>query len=68
MIGAVPAPLLAIPLYHYSIFEMGLPLIAFFLNLLIFGAAVGLVVSGLVLRCGLGRKALPGTLYLPSPR
>ena len=28
-IGVVPAALLAIPLYHYSIFAMGLPLIAF---------------------------------------
>ena len=58
MIGVVPAALLAIPLYHYLIFEMGLPLIAFFLNLLIFGAAVGLAVSGLVLRCGLGAESL----------
>ena len=37
---------------------MGLPLIAFFLNLLIFGTAVGLAVSGLVLRCGLGAESL----------
>ena len=37
---------------------MGLPLIAFFVNLLIFGAAVGLAVSGLVLRCGLGAESL----------
>lgn len=58
LIGVAPAALLAIPLYHYSIFEMGLPLIAFFLNLLIFGAAVGLAVSGLVLRCGLGAESL----------
>ncbi len=68
MIGVVPAALLAIPLYHYSIFEMGLPLIAFFLNLLIFGAAVGLAVSGLVLRCGLGAERLAWPLYAPSPR
>ena len=58
MIGILPAALLAIPLYHFSIFEMGFPLIAFFLNLLIFGAAVGLAVSGLVLRCGLGAESL----------
>lgn len=37
---------------------MGLPLIAFFLNLLVFGAAIGLAVSGLVLRCGLGAESL----------
>ena len=58
LIGVLPAALLAIPLYHYSIFEMGLPLIAFFVNLLIFGAAVGLAVSGLVLLFGLGAESL----------
>ena len=58
LIGIVPAAFLAIPLYQYSVFEMGLPLIAFFVNLLIFGAAVGLAVSGLVLRCGLGAESL----------
>ena len=58
IIGVVPAAVLAIPLYHYSIFEMGLPLITFFVNLLGFGAAVGLAVSGLVLRCGLGAESL----------
>ncbi|PPR10800.1 MAG: hypothetical protein CFH41_01375 [Alphaproteobacteria bacterium MarineAlpha11_Bin1] len=57
-IGIIPAALLAIALYHYSIFDMGLPLIAFFVNLLIFGAAVGLAVSGLILRCGLGAESL----------
>ncbi|MEX2454380.1 MAG: ABC transporter permease [Rhodospirillaceae bacterium] len=58
LIGVVPAALLAIPLYHFSIFEMGLPLVAFFANLLIFGSAVGLAVSGLVLRYGLGAESL----------
>ena len=77
LIGIVPAALLAIPLYHYSVFEMGLPLIAFFVNLLIFGAAVGLAVSGLVLRCGLGAvepclgshfRGRPAERYLLSNR
>lgn len=58
VIGVVPAAILAIPLYGYSIFEMGLPLLAFFTNLLIFGGAVGLGVSGLVLRYGLGAESL----------
>lgn len=58
LIGVVPAALLAIPLYHYSVFDMGLPLIAFFVNVLIFGAAVGLAVSGLVLLFGLGAESL----------
>ncbi len=58
LIGVLPAALLAIPLYHYSIFDIGLPLIAFFANLLIFGASVGLAVSGLVLLFGLGAESL----------
>ena len=58
IVGVVPAALLAIPLYSYSIFEMGLPLIAFFLNLMLFGGAIGLAVSGLVLRFGLGAESL----------
>src|SRR6202051_3929248 len=32
LIGVVPAMLLAIPLYHYSIFTLGVPFIAFFAN------------------------------------
>ena len=58
LIGVVPAALLAIPLYHYSVFDMGLPLVAFFTSLLVFGAAIGLAVSGLVLRYGLGAESL----------
>ena len=58
VIGVVPAALLAIPLYHYSIFDMGLVLVAFFALLLVFGAAIGLAVSALVLRHGLGAESL----------
>jgi ABC-2 type transport system permease protein len=57
LIGMTPAALLAIPLYHYSVFEMGLPLLAFFANLLVMGWAVGIAVSGLVLRYGLGAES-----------
>lgn len=58
LIGLVPAALLAIPLYQYSIFEMGLPLVTFFFNLLIFGAAVGLFSAALVLHFGMGAESL----------
>lgn len=58
LIGTVPAALLAVPLYAYSIFTMGLPLLAFFANLMIFGWAIGLAVSGCVLRYGLGAESL----------
>jgi ABC-2 type transport system permease protein len=58
LIGAVPAALLAIVLYHYSIFTMGLPLIAFFVVLLAMGWALGLAICGLILRHGLGAESL----------
>ena len=58
IIGVGGAALLAIPLYHYSIFSMGLPLLAFFVNLLVMGWSIGLLVSGLVLRYGLGAENL----------
>jgi ABC-2 type transport system permease protein len=58
LIGVVPAALLAIPLYHYSIFTLGLPLLAFFVNLLVMGWAIGLFVSAIVLRFGLGAEGM----------
>src|SRR4029078_6120576 len=41
-IGVVPAALLAIPLYDYSIFAMGLPLVAFLLVLMAVSWGLGL--------------------------
>lgn len=58
MIGVVPAALLAIPLYHYSIFTLGLPLLAFFVNLLVMGWALGLMICALILRHGLGAESM----------
>ncbi|MEW5704116.1 MAG: ABC transporter permease [Pseudomonadota bacterium] len=58
LIGVVPAALLAILLYHYSIFELGLPLLAFFVNLLVLGWAIGLMVAAAILRYGLGAESL----------
>jgi ABC-2 type transport system permease protein len=58
MIGVGAAVLLAIPLYHYSLFSLGLPLVAFFANLLVLGWAIGIAISALVLRYGLGAESL----------
>jgi ABC-2 type transport system permease protein len=57
-IGVVPAALLAIPLYHYSIFTLGLPLLAFFVLLLLMGWGLGLFIDALLLRHGLGAESL----------
>lgn len=58
VIGVMPAALLAIPFYAFNIFELGLPLLAFFSLLLVTGWCVGLGVSALVLRFGLGAESL----------
>lgn len=58
LLGVGAAALLAIPLYHISVFEMGLPLLAFFSSLLVFGWSVGLVISSLLMRYGLGVESL----------
>ncbi|MHB8741549.1 MAG: ABC transporter permease [Sulfuricaulis sp.] len=58
LIGVGGAALIAIPLFHYSIFSLGLPLLAFFVNLLVMGWAIGLLVSGIVLRYGLGAESM----------
>ena len=58
LIGVTPAALLALPLFDVSVFALGLPLIAFFANLLVLGWSVGLIVSGGVLRLGLGAENL----------
>jgi ABC-2 type transport system permease protein len=58
LIGVGGAALVAIPLFHYNIFGIGLPLIAFFFNLIVMGWAIGLLVSGVVLRYGLGAESV----------
>jgi ABC-2 type transport system permease protein len=58
LIGVVPAALLAIVLYEYSIFTLGLPLVAFFANLMVMGWSMGLVIASLILRFGLGAESL----------
>jgi ABC-2 type transport system permease protein len=58
LIGVGTAALLAIPLYQFSVFDLGLPLLAFFTNLLIMGWSIGLMVASMVLRYGLGAESL----------
>lgn len=58
IIGVVPASLLAIVFFDFSVYGLGLSLVAFFLNLIVLGWAIGLAVAGLVLRHGLGAESL----------
>lgn len=67
-IGVLPAMLLAIPFYDFSIFGLGVPLLAFFFNLLIMGCALGLMVTAMVLRFGLAAENMAWFLvFLLAP-
>jgi len=57
LIGIGGAAVLAIPLYGFSIFDLGIPLLGFFANLLVMGWSIGLLVAGMVLRYGLGAES-----------
>jgi ABC-2 type transport system permease protein len=58
LIGVTPAALIAIPLFGYSLFSLGLPLIAFFLCLIVMGWSIGILIIGLILRHGMGAESL----------
>ena len=62
LIGMVPAALLAIPFFGVSVFDMGLPLLAFFLNLVFTGWAISQFVTGILIRYGLGAESLTWVL------
>lgn len=68
LIGVSGAALLAYPLYHYNLFEMGWGLIAFFANLMVMGWSVGLLVSSLIMRFGLGAESLAwAAIFIAQP-
>jgi ABC-2 type transport system permease protein len=61
-IGVVPVTLLAIAFFDFNIYGFGFALAAFFLNLIFTSWAVGIIVSGVVLRNGMGAESLAWTL------
>jgi len=58
LIGVGVAVLLAMPFYRFNLFQLGLPLAGFFLNLVLMGWAIGLLVAALVLRFGMGAESI----------
>jgi ABC-2 type transport system permease protein len=56
-IGLLPATFLAMWFFGFSIYSLGIVLVAFFSSLIVFGWGIGLFVSGLVLRYGLGAES-----------
>jgi ABC-2 type transport system permease protein len=61
-IGVIPMTLLAFFFFGFNFYSIGLPLIAFFCNLIFTSRSIGIFVSGLVLRNGLGAESIVWTL------
>ena len=55
-IGAVPVSFLAIAFFGFNLYGLGFALVAFFLNLMLTSWAVGIFISGLLLRNGMGAE------------
>jgi ABC-2 type transport system permease protein len=68
VISTVPVALLAIAFFGFNLFGLGLALVAFFVNLLLTSWAIGIFVSGLVMRNGLGAENMAWSImfiFLP---
>lgn len=60
--GMLPATILAIPFYGYSLFDLGLPLLFFFFNLMFMGWWLGFLIMALLLKAGQGAETLAWAL------
>jgi ABC-2 type transport system permease protein len=73
LISVLPSALLAIPLFHYSIFAMGLPLLAFYAVLMMTGWAAGLLICSMLIcsmliRFGLAAESFAwASVFLLAP-
>lgn len=57
-VGIGPAVLLAIPFYGFSLFDLGLPLLFFFFNLMLMGWWLGFFITSVLIRTGPGAEGL----------
>jgi ABC-2 type transport system permease protein len=67
-LGAVPVTFLAIVFFGFNLYSFGLALVAFFFNLMLTSWAIGIFVSGLILRNGMGAENLAWSimfLFMP---
>lgn len=62
LIGFVPVSLMAMVFFDFNVWAFGFALAAFFANLIFTSWAIGMGVSGLVLRNGLGAESLAWSL------
>src|SRR6185503_10198483 len=68
LIGMIPVTALALVFFGFNFYALGLALAAFFLNLILTSWSVGIVVSGVVMRNGMGGESLAWTvMFLLMP-
>jgi ABC-2 type transport system permease protein len=68
LIGVLPAAFIAIPLFAYSIFDLGLPLVGFYAILMMTGWAVGLLMCAMLIRFGLAAESFAwASIFLLAP-
>ncbi len=61
-IGMVPVTFLAMGFFGFNLYGFGFALAAFFMNLILTSWAVGIFVSGIVLRNGMGAESMAWTI------
>ena len=61
-IGMVPVTILAMGFFGFNLYAFGFALAAFFMNLILASWAVGIFVSGIVLRNGMGAESMAWTI------
>ena len=61
-IGMVPVTILAMGFFGFNLYAFGFALAAFFMNLILTSWAVGIFVSGIVLRNGMGAESMAWTI------
>jgi ABC-2 type transport system permease protein len=61
-VGMVPVTLMAIGFFGFNLYGLGFALAAFFLNLILTSWSVGVFVSGVIMRNGLGAENLAWTI------
>jgi ABC-2 type transport system permease protein len=61
-IGMVPVFIVAMLFFNFNVHQLGFAFVFFFINLILTSWAIGIVVSGLLLRHGMGAESLAWTL------
>jgi ABC-2 type transport system permease protein len=61
-IGMVPVTIMAIAFFDFNLYSFGFALAVFFMNLILTSWAVGIFVSGIVLRNGMGAESMAWTI------